>query len=454
MLGVLRAIGALVLLSALSTACSPDGRSPGRAPGDPPVSPEAGIPDAVDLGLPEPTDGFQIRSHGAEIAPGEEHEYCEVARLPGGPDDEYYVSLIELANGPSSHHLALGVAASGSAGEAEIDGLGAGHRVECAGPRIEFGEGLEVVATIQIPHGQAALPAGVARKYRGGQYIVFDYHYANTGIKPISARSAVNFHIVDKATVEHVAQTFVINNVTIDTPPGKTGSFVGECHFNADMKIGAFTRHTHHWGTDFTVSYVGGERDGEEIWTSHDWQHETEYTFVEPAVIHAGEGLRYRCDYANDTPKRLRFGTSVRDEMCMLYGPAWSAHEGEELNLEGCNIVWIDDAGIGHPANEAGGFPKADPSDESLCKATFGPDIDECSKCRCEACATPGLKCTLDKDCGPLLSCYLGCTDAQCIEGCKPVLKDHSSGQGLFTQIIACSYSQCPACGTPTDIGL
>lgn len=455
MIGVPRAFCALVLLPALSAACSSKETASAKPPVSSHAEPDGGTaPDAPDLDLPEPADGFQIRSAGAVIAPGEEREYCEIARLPGDASDEYYVSLIELANGPFSHHLALGVAAAGSSGEAEIDALGVGYRVECVGPRIEFGDGLEVVATIQVPHGQATLPAGVARKYVGGQYIVFDYHYANTGLEPISARSAVNFHLMDPAAVEHVAQTFVLTNLTIDTPPGKTASFTAECHFNADMLVGAFTRHTHHWGTDFSVSYAGGAHDGEELWTSNDWQNETEFTFKEPALIKAGEGFRYRCTYENDTSKRLRFGTSVKDEMCMLYGPAWSAHPGQDLKLEGCTIVWVDDAGIGHPASEAGGFPKATASDAALCKSSFGASIDDCSKCRCDACATPALKCALDPDCGPLLACYAACTDAKCIEGCKPVLHDHSSGQGLFTQVIACSYSQCPACGTPSDIGL
>ena len=145
MLGVLRAIGALVLLSALSTACSQNGSAAGKAPGGPDVPPEGGVSDAVDLGLPEPTDGFQILSRGAEIAPGEEREYCEVGRLPGGADDVYYVSFIELANGSGSHHLGLGVAEVGSPSEAKLIELGEGNRVECPGPRIAFGDRKSVV---------------------------------------------------------------------------------------------------------------------------------------------------------------------------------------------------------------------------------------------------------------------------------------------------------------------
>lgn len=447
----LRPLLAIGLLPTFFTACS---KSDGTADKGSDHSPPALDAGEVDLGLVPPEDGFQLRTTGGVIPPGEEHEYCEVARLPGDATDEYYVSLIELANGPSSHHLALGVAAVGSSGEAQVAELGVGNKVECVGPRIEFGDGLEIVATIQVPHGEATLPAGVARKYAGGQYVVFDYHYANTGVDPVSARSAANFHLVHRSTVKHVAQTFGFNNFTIDTPPGETASFTAECHFDADMMIGAFTRHTHHWGTDFSIWYAGGAHDGEEIWTSRDWQHETEYTFAEPALIHAGDGLRYRCTYANDTARPLRFGTRITDEMCMLYGPAWPSEAGGELAIKQCNIVWIDDAGVGHPADEAGGFPKSKPSDASLCRGAFGASIDECNQCRCDACATPALKCALDPDCSALLTCYAGCKDARCVEDCQPVAHDHSSGQGLFTQVIACSFSQCPVCGALGDLSL
>ena len=276
-----------------------------------------------------PEHGFQIRSVGADIAPGEEREYCEVARMPGAPTDEYYVSSMELANGKSSHHLGLALAAGGTHAALELEAVGVGNRIECPGPGLAFGDGTELIATIQVPYGKTTLPPGVARKHHGGDLIVFDYHYVNPGLDTLQARSAVNFHLVDPGTVEHVAEGFGLNDVTIDVPPGQTGSVTGECHFDIDLMVSAFTRHTHRWGTDFSVWYSGGARDGVQIWSSLDWEHQTEFRFLEPVLLQAGEGFRYRCSYANDTTRRLRFGTSVNDEMCILYGPAWAAHSGE-----------------------------------------------------------------------------------------------------------------------------
>lgn len=416
------------------------------------VTPGASEHDAGDgggdtyLGLTLPKDGFQIRTVGVDLGPGEEREYCEVAQLPGAATDEYFVSLVELANGATSHHLGLAYADDGTPAAAELEQLGVGNRKECQGPLLAFGGGIDIIGTTQVPYGRASLPPRVARKFHGGEFIVFDYHYANTSVETVHTRSAANFHVVDRADVDHVAQLFSVNNVTIDVPAGQTASFTAECHVRTDMMLGGLTRHTHHLGKDFTVWYAGGARTGEEIWTSHDWQHDTEFSFPEPVLVRAGEGVRYRCTFANDTADRLRFGTTVKDEMCMLYGPVWPASDGGVLDLPDCNIVWIDDQGIGHPASEAGGYPKPTASQVSLCNTIYGAPSDECAQCRCDSCANAGLKCAGDPDCGPLLACLGGCSDIDCTEACQPVIRQHSPGEGPFTALLECVKAACPKC--------
>jgi hypothetical protein len=412
-------------------------------------APEQVVGDAGDstyLGLSLPQDGFQIRAVGVDLEPGEEREYCEVAQLPGAATDEYFVSLIEFANGPSSHHLALAYADDGTPAAVELEQLGIGNHRECQGPLLAFGSGMELIGTTQVPYGLVSLPPRVARKFHGGELIVFDYHYANTSVEVVHMQSAANFHLVDRADVDRVAQHFSINNVTIDVPAGQTASFTAECHVGTDMMLGWLARHTHRLGTDFTVWYAGGARTGEEIWTSHDWQHDIEFSFPEPILVRAGEGFRYRCTFANDTGDRLRFGTSVKDEMCMLYSQVWPATNGGALDLPDCNIVWIDDQGIGHTATEAGGYPKPDASQVSLCNSVYGAPSDECGACRCESCANAGLTCAGDPDCAPLFECLAGCSDLACTEACQPVIRQHSTGEGPLTALLECVKVACPKC--------
>ena len=79
------------------------------------------------------------------------------------------------------------------------------------------------------------------------------------------------------------------------------------------------TRHTHQWGTDFPVKYKGGPKDGELIFTSPDYEN-ADYNFEEPALIRAGEGFEWTCNYQNTTDSVLRFGIKATDEMCILFG--------------------------------------------------------------------------------------------------------------------------------------
>jgi hypothetical protein len=409
-------------------------------------SPDGGAAPEAYLGLIPPEHGFQLRSVGVDLAPGEEREYCEVVRLPGDPSDEYLVGRMELANGPYSHHLGLAVAVPGSPGEAELAAFGEGQRVECPGPGLVFGEGVQLITTIQSRYGESRLPAGVARRHRGGDLVVFDYHYANASEQSVHTESAANFHLIDAADVEHEVVGFGLNDTTIDIAPASSGTVTGECHVRTDMVVGALTRHTHNWGKDVSVWFSGGERDGELIWTSRDWEHDTEFEFPEPVLLRAGEGLRYRCDFVNDTEERLRFGVNVDNEMCMVYGPSWPAVPGTDLGETYCNTVWTDDEGINHPADEAGGFPAPSAAEVHLCTAAFGAALDECASCSCDACATPAFECLADPDCVPLYTCFAACTDLACARDCQAQVRLHSEGSGPFMAAAECLRVECPGC--------
>lgn len=433
---------ALSLVLVSMYACSSAEHAPSAppqagAPGDAGSEPD-GFP-----GLAVPSDGFQVRSIGTEIQPGEDVEYCEVARLPGAESDHYFAKSFEFANNIGSHHLIVSAAAPGSAVEAKLKALGVGERVPCFSAENQFGNDAFVgVGGTQQPYNAVALPEGVGREYYGGQLLVFDYHYLNTREEPIPARSAVNFHLTDAASVEHIARGFSFSNVTIATAPVAHASFTGECHFRSDVMLSGLTRHTHRWGRDYSVWFSGGPRDGEEIWTSHDWQHETIYNFDEPIRMHAGEGLRFRCDFENDTARTLRYGVSASDEMCILFGTIWEAEQGELLGDQNCVITWRDADGVGHPANEAGGFPAPSQGEKSACLAKA--EDTACARCRCEACATPAIQCAVNGECESIVDCYRACPmGSDCNAACQTAIDEHSSGLGLLQQMTSCFDSRC-----------
>lgn len=396
------------------------------------------------LGLETPSDGFQVRSQGAPVEVGQDIEYCEVAELPGTPDQTYYVRSVELGNGLGSHHLIVSAATPGSRAEANLLTKNIGDKVQCLGAEQAFGQGFEGIDGIQQPYGRLDYPDGIGRVYHGKQRIVFDYHYLNLTKSTVMAKSALNIHLTDAAHVTHIASVFGFTNWTIDTPPGKTGSFTAECHFKNDVKIAGLTRHTHRWGTDYSVWYSGGARDGEHIWTSTNWEHDVDHPFSEPIVAKAGEGFRFQCNYNNTEQHALRFGTNASDEMCILFGLIWDAGDARTVPSQSCGITWTDDAGIGHPASEDGGFPKPPDDLVNACLGGAGPSPTDQVKCQCSSCATQIIKCYTDPDCKAILDCAQnGCGD-DCANVCQPVIDQHSSAVGLVTQLNSCVTNRCP----------
>lgn len=287
---------------------------------------------------PEEGAGFQVKLMGQMIDPGQEVELCEIVALPGGPEDTYYVNRFESEMALGSHHLIVAAIVPGSDTDADAE---VGDVRECFGPGgfsggLGFGGGdLVSVTGQQLPRHDERFPEGVGRVYTGGQKLIFNYHYFNATEDPLQVRAAVNFYTVDKAKVERIAAEFSAIFVGIFVPQGETASFDVECLADEDIMVHKLTRHTHQWGTDFPVSFAGGERDGELIYTSPNYE-DPDYTFPEPVLIKAGEGFRFTCNYDNtDGDHDLTFGETTKDEMCILFATMYSP-DSLDVKGQGC----------------------------------------------------------------------------------------------------------------------
>lgn len=106
----------------------------------------------------------------------------------------------------------------------------------------------------------------------------------------------------------------------------------------ARLGVWALNRHTHRQGKDFRVWWSGGERDGELIWTSHDWEQDIDYRFDEPIVVQAGTGFRWECELENPTREVLVFGPQASDEMCILFGLFAAVGDDSEVEPQSCYL--------------------------------------------------------------------------------------------------------------------
>ncbi len=311
------------------------------------ATPDAGVGGSAECDdppcLPLPAQGFQIRSSGTNIEPGDDREYCEVAKLPGSPSDTYYVNRFELGLTPGSHHLIVTAIDPGSATEASMH---EGDVVSCSPFGAQaFGENQQPVIGIQHKYYDEKYPEGVGREYHGGQYIVFDLHMLNATASRVRARAAINFHTIDASKVQKKARVFAFVNYTINTPAGQQKDFLGECRFDHDLIVQKIVRHTHQWGTDFKVWYTGGEKDGQMIFASPDYET-TDYSFDSPVLMKAGTGFRFQCSYNNTTDHALSFGFLASDEMCILGGVWYVNDPADRVGGQGCILMSTDPDGI------------------------------------------------------------------------------------------------------------
>jgi hypothetical protein len=269
--------------------------------------------------LDVPARGIQLRSAGRTIAPGEDRELCEIVRLPGGPEDLHVVDGFELAMMPGSHHLIIAAVEPGSETEASV---AEGEVIDCVGPT-GFGEDVSFVTGAQLPVYEESYPAGVGKVYRGGQFLVFNYHYFNATDAPIEGRAALNLYTTDVEAISKEMGLLAFANLDIAIPPGEARSFTGECRFDEDVLVHKLMRHTHRWGREFPVELAGGARDGELVYVSPSYE-EPDHLFDEPLLVRAGDGFRFTCNYVNDTASTLEFGVKATDEMCILFGLIFS----------------------------------------------------------------------------------------------------------------------------------
>lgn len=404
---------------------------------------ETDSPTAPDtyLGLSTPAHGLQVRNSGATIAAGQDVEFCEVAELPGDPGQEYFVNKLELGNAAYSHHFVVGAAQPGTLAEKNLALRKVGDKEQCISSKMVFGEDLDIIEGIQLPTGEVTFPPGIAKKFHGGQRLVFDYHYFNTSDAAIEARSVINFHLTDAGNVRQLAGTTAFTNYTIDTPALQSRSFTADCRFDHDVIVARLQRHTHKWGRDFSAHFAGGPRDGELVWTTPHYEEDTDYWFEEPVLVKAGDGFRYTCAFENDRNAPLRFGTSAQDEMCLLTMSIWDAHGAYDWPPEQCDVSWVDEAGIGHDAKKTG-FPESRPEDIAMCHAAVGPEAASCVKCGCDHCASILIKCVSDPDCAAIIDCPAG-------TNCGPVIAAHSAATGMSFQVGACVKTECTSACTP-----
>ena len=163
-------------------------------------------------------------------------------------------------------------------------------------------------------------PAGVAQKISAGKGLDLNSHYVNYGTNYIVGEVYVNLHTIDKSQVQYEAQNLFLNRLNISLPANKETTLTSDYVFNDTRSVFMLTAHAHKHMTEFKIYIKGGDRDGELVYYTNDWEHPEIKQFDPPLELKPGEGLKGVATYNNTTNKTLNFGLLSTDEMMIIFG--------------------------------------------------------------------------------------------------------------------------------------
>ena len=185
------------------------------------------------------------------------------------------------------------------------------------------------VAGTQLPYSNYSMPEGIALKLPSDFGFDINSHYINPTDSIYHGEVYANLHLVDPSELEHVAHIFSLSNDDIILPPGEEttieASFMYPVGFGMDLETDSIFvfqlfSHAHELMTRFDVEFIGGELDGELLYTALDWEHPPIFELDPPLIITIGHGLRLRTTYYNWRDEEVNFGFFSTDEMMILFG--------------------------------------------------------------------------------------------------------------------------------------
>jgi hypothetical protein len=221
---------------------------------------------------------------------------------------------MESSLGPSSHHLIL--YRSGETVEQKTP-------FSCA----PFGGALDGTLPLYIAQTANTVlefpktPRRVAVKLAAGQMVRIEMHYINYGTAPVTAQGSVKLTTIDELQVDDYADLLFWGNAKIDIPANSAATVGPTWHAPPPgTTILSLTAHTHKHGVGFTVERAEKDMPGTMIYQTNQWDNAPYLQFDPPLALGPTEGLRWTCQYQNDTSLPIRFGESANDEMCFVWG--------------------------------------------------------------------------------------------------------------------------------------
>jgi hypothetical protein len=300
--------------------------------------------------------GFSLRLPEIDVASGAEVQDCyfvDTPDLAGGAD--YWVSRIEFAQNPGTHHLNIFrvktiVKLDPAMGEPIMIGGFSGTVVRGGAPgstecwKSPNWADWPLVANSQnsrpdSPYTDFELPKGVAMRMHPGEKLMLQSHYVNatTQKTPAKGKVGINWYRSSEATPTELGTLFATQQNIRVCRSNPTPQYSGACGFKTgEVHITAANGHFHSRGTRFSVFSWNGMADAQppasdRFYESDRWD-DPPMTFGLDVKPPSGGGVWWTCEYQWSEPSAGCAAVDMRDKQmagdcCYTFGPVVESSE-------------------------------------------------------------------------------------------------------------------------------
>ena len=276
--------------------------------------------------LDKPKNGIQLHVEPFDVPPNFEREFFMYKNLNNR--SPIYVNRVQIEMRPGSHHFIGYLLDSSRPLFSLAKRLFVPNRIRDL--HLPNGDDDPLVlasmnyhnffAGTQTPRFDYEFPKGVALRLPANTGLDLNTHYVNRGEEAFEGEVYMNLHTIEKADVEHEAKIINFNSTDIELPPNKITTLTRDFRATEKMNIFQLFSHSHEKTVEFRVEIAGGNRDGELLYISYDWEHPPVMKFDPPLVVKRGETIRLKATYDNWTDETVTFGLRSTDEMMILFG--------------------------------------------------------------------------------------------------------------------------------------
>ena len=272
--------------------------------------------------LDPPDQGIQLHVGPFDVWPSEKHDREFLYFIPEATQEDLYIRGFEIAMREGSHHFILYNYPDGEnipPANTYRDIRTQDGRNQAALIELAFLFPFRFFIGTQTPYTVYNFPKGIALRLPAGKGFDMNSHSVNRTGESRPGEVYVNLYTVDESEVNFVAEPGYFSNEDINLPPQQTTTISKVFEFEEQRHLIQMWSHAHEHMTEFRIEAVGGERDGELLYWTNDWEHPPLLYLDPPMTFEAGDRVRLSTTYENTTNDAIQYGLLSTDEMQFLF---------------------------------------------------------------------------------------------------------------------------------------